>query len=269
MRELYQVRQIHPDVYQIMESGLDAMYLICQKDHAILIDTGTGTGDLRDVIRSITEAPVEVYLTHGHVDHFGGAGQFPAVWMALKDEARARRVNAESRTGYVKRMIASGAAEPEVLELAGISDWPGDVAIYPIAEGQSVACESWKLDVYEVPGHTEGSLVYFDRSHNVIFSGDCANPIMVLRNGDGGEFQSHVARWVKKLKAVDRMINDETLICAGHGVIDRSVWKQLIEAAERYLDGRLAAEIKQVHIYQELFLTWDSVLIMLGKEALS
>lgn len=269
MRELYQVRQIHPDVYQIMESGLDAMYLICQKDHAILIDTGTGTGDLREVISSITKAPVEVYLTHGHVDHFGGAGQFAEVWIAPKDEARARRVDAESRTGYVKRMIASGAAEPEVLERVGISDWPGNVKIHLIAEGQSAACESWKLDVYEVPGHTEGSLVYFDRSHNVIFSGDCANPIMVLRNGDGGDFQSHVARWVKKLKAVDQMINDDTLICAGHGVIDRSVWKQLIEAAERYLDGRLAAEIKQVHIYQELFLTWDSVLIMLGREALS
>ena len=66
----------------------------------------------------------------------------------------------------------------------------------------------------------------------MIFSGDCANPIMVLRKRGCEKDEELVVRWLEKLRYVDSQINDETLICAGHGMLQREVWKQLIEAAE-------------------------------------
>ena len=55
-------------------------------------------------------------------------------------------------------------------------------------------------------------------------------------------------RWLEKLRYVDSQINDETLICAGHGMLQREVWKQLIEAAEGYLTGILQAEREEGYI---------------------
>lgn len=31
MKEIYQIKKVHPEVYQIMEAGLDAMYVICEE----------------------------------------------------------------------------------------------------------------------------------------------------------------------------------------------------------------------------------------------
>ena len=57
-----------------------------------------------------------------------------------------------------------------------------------------------------------------------------------------------MTRWLEKLRYVNSQINDETLICAGHGMLQREVWKQLIEAAEGYLSGNLKCREKERYI---------------------
>jgi len=74
MNSTYQIKKVRDDIYQIMESGLDAMYLMCGKERSILIDTGVGTGDLKSLVEKLTHTKLDVYLTHGHRDHFGGTG---------------------------------------------------------------------------------------------------------------------------------------------------------------------------------------------------
>ena len=72
---LYRVEKIADGTWRIDEGGLDALYVVEGADRAVLIDTGSGTGDLDALVRSLTEKPYEVYLTHGHVDHAGGIRQ--------------------------------------------------------------------------------------------------------------------------------------------------------------------------------------------------
>ncbi len=264
MKKLYQVTQIYPGVYQIMESGLDAMYLICQKERTILIDAGTGIGDLESCIRMYSDAPLSVYITHGHRDHFGGAGQFSEVHLAPEDFQRVSGIDAVNRREYVEKMIASKAVSAELINQVDIREWPCQPKLVPLKEGQVISWGEWNLEVLAVPGHTEGSMAFFDRKKNVIFSGDCANPIMVFRKSGSETYQDFVARWLERVKEMDSQINDETLICAGHGVIQRTVWKQLIEAAEGYLDGTLSVERRKIHFFDDNFIMWKDVQIMLG-----
>ena len=52
------------------------MFLFVGTERALLIDTGTCLFDIPATLGQLTDKPVDVALTHGHVDHAGGIGWF-------------------------------------------------------------------------------------------------------------------------------------------------------------------------------------------------
>lgn len=264
MNSIYQLKQVKDGVYQILESGLDAMYLICGSERSILIDTGAGTGDLKSVIGKVTDTPVDVYLTHGHRDHFGGATQFPQVYLSPRDLGLAGTVDVDSRKEYVRKMVDAGAVDESVLQAMTVLDWGMGPQILPVRDGDRIEAGDRTLVCMEAPGHTDGSVIYYDEKNNIIFSGDAANPIMVLRKSGDMDYKTYIHNWIGRIKEVNEMIDDETCICAGHGIIPREAWYQLIETAERYLEGKLLPERRKIHFYDNLFLINGNVSIMLG-----
>ena len=55
-------------------NGTLYMYLLEGRDKALLIDTAYGFGKLRDCVEKITDKPISVVNTHGHLDNVGGKG---------------------------------------------------------------------------------------------------------------------------------------------------------------------------------------------------
>ena len=98
------VTMIAKGTWCINEYGMDAMFLLEGAHKALLIDTGTGTFDVAALVRSITEKPLRVVCTHGHVDHVGGIGFFDEVWLHPDDFEMARTLTREQRQGYVTIM---------------------------------------------------------------------------------------------------------------------------------------------------------------------
>lgn len=47
------------------------------RDSDLLIDTGLGVASLADAARDLFDKPLQVVLTHTHMDHAGGAHEFP------------------------------------------------------------------------------------------------------------------------------------------------------------------------------------------------
>lgn len=264
MNKTYQLQQVKDGVYQILESGLGAMYLIHGSKRSVLIDTGTGTGDLKAELAKIGDFLPEVYLTHGHRDHFGGATQFSHVHLSPKDFELARGVDVESRKEYVGKMVQAGAVDEALLSNMVVLDWGNGPQLLPVSEGDLIELGDRTLICMEVPGHTEGSVMYYDEENNIIFSGDAANPIMVLRKGKNTDYKTWIHNWNLRVSAVNERINDQTCICGGHGIIQREAWYQLIETSKRYLDGELLPQKQKIHFYDEIFLLNGNVSIMLG-----
>lgn len=72
MTNYYQVEKVNQHVLAIKSLGGEFVYLILGKKRALLIDTCVGIGHLRQFVESLTDLPITVALSHGHVDHAMG-----------------------------------------------------------------------------------------------------------------------------------------------------------------------------------------------------
>ncbi len=121
----------------------ESLYLVEGNDRAVLIDAGTRVPGLDKIVAGITSKPVTMILTHGHGDHVGGVGPFPEVWIGPADEQMLR--NSQRRYQGQIRHLTDG----ETIDLGGR-----------------------KLEVMFTPGHTSGSVTFFDKANHYGFSGD-------------------------------------------------------------------------------------------------
>lgn len=79
--KLFYTEKITDHITRIVMPGQVFGYLVVGSERAVLIDTGCGIGDLRSFVEQLTDKPVTVLLTHGHLDHAPGAVQFDEVYM--------------------------------------------------------------------------------------------------------------------------------------------------------------------------------------------
>lgn len=61
-------------------------YLVCGKKRAILIDTGLGVSNIRNIVDRLTKLPVMAVTTHAHWDHIGGHSCFDAIAVHEKEK---------------------------------------------------------------------------------------------------------------------------------------------------------------------------------------
>lgn len=134
---MVQKRRFMDDFY-FLEDERVRQFLIVGKDEALLIDTGFEDSHVYDVVRSITELPVRVLMTHGDRDHAGGLKDFGAC------------------------QIHKG-------------DWnliPEGILVEPLKEGDTFRCGQYTLEVIEIPGHTYGSVAFVERKKKLLLPGD-------------------------------------------------------------------------------------------------
>ena len=173
----YRPVQLAENIFHIYEPGNVYTTLIIGEEKALLIDTGYGFGDLAGFVRTLTDKPLEVVLTHGHTDHCGGNSQFSTVYMNLMDVPTYLWYEATQKILIAEKFKRDRAA-------AGLPDvWPKNFDqekwvqqhtrhFEPLKNGQIFDLGGRKEEVFFMPGHTSGSVVIFDHQTGLLFSGD-------------------------------------------------------------------------------------------------
>ena len=134
--------------------------------HAIVVDPG---GEADRILAAIDEAGVTVeriLLTHGHLDHAGGAAD-------LADALR-------QRAGDAASVPIEGPDQRDAFLLAGIEQQArafGFAArnVTPdrwLHEGDSVTLGAHRFDVLHCPGHTPGHIVFINQAARFALLGD-------------------------------------------------------------------------------------------------
>jgi len=148
----YVFKEIRPGLWMILDFDDTKMYLVVGSQRAILIDAGLGAGDLRSLVQEkIGDLPLDVVITHAHPDHVAVMGQFQDhndVYMNMIDLPLLK--NFIERLHYeIDPTLVIDLREGTVFDL-------GDI----------------KLRVYEVPGHSLGSIVLLDEATGLLIAGD-------------------------------------------------------------------------------------------------
>ena len=166
-----------PGTYEIDEFDCDSVFLLVGTERALLLDTGIGLGDLRGLVEEITDKPYDVVITHGHMDHVGGAAWFDKVYLNEKDwDAFPYDGNVEHRKNYAamirNREKKNYNYDPET----DIRPWPKKAERLPLVDGQQFDLGGGRIvTAYECPGHTPGEMVLIDSATRILFAGDAIN----------------------------------------------------------------------------------------------
>jgi len=195
-------------LYRIVDALDVACYLVVGEESACLLDTCTGVGNIRDFVRSITELPLTVVLSHAHMDHCGGAGWFDKVWLC-HSELPILKIHSDIsfRCSFFNSHLGLNLSESDFLPvpLEGYLDIP----------------ESMELDLGGVtvklllfPGHTPGMICPLIPEDRALIIGDACDDNVLLFD----RFSSTVSVYQKNLQKVKDLDHFYDNVYGNHGV---------------------------------------------------
>lgn len=184
MQHYYRVSKLAEGRFRIYDPMGVHMDLFVGHEKALLFDTGFGLVNLRDTVREITELPLIIVNSHGHVDHACGNYQFdepihihPADVPVCEAHHLAYQKNIVLR--YAKTAVDFFTGEPVHAITPEFDEWKylaqpmGNFV--PLAEGEIFDLGGLQLEVVELPGHTEGSIGLLLKDEKTLYAADAIN----------------------------------------------------------------------------------------------
>lgn len=235
--KFFSTDKLSDSVTRIHGMGGELCYLIEGNERALLIDGLTGVGSLKAFVRELTELPVMMAATHGHIDHVGAAWEYGEVFINPDDIAlmyTPHHSEPAGRLGFASAPSFTGEPKRTVPTLADVPA-PRPVKTYPIYEGDIFDLGGIQIEVIQVPGHTQGTVVFLDRAARVVYSGDAcnANTLLCLPGS------TTIEEYKESLLHFKTFQKDFDVMYGGHGAaaVPNTIIDDGIAMCERILAG--------------------------------
>jgi glyoxylase-like metal-dependent hydrolase (beta-lactamase superfamily II) len=154
---------VTPELTGVLLDGYAYAWVLKTPNGAALVDAGMDPKgkQLLAELASAGVSPEQVHtvlITHGHVDHWGGAHLFPNARVVVGPGEAAVLRGEFVQKSLVGRLTRSMKKPPVPARLEEVKD------------GEALSVDGETIRVIHVPGHTPGSAVYLWR--DVLFTGD-------------------------------------------------------------------------------------------------
>ena len=205
---VYNVKKIFEGAWTIEERHV-RFFLITGSERALLIDTGFGGGDPLSLVEGLTDLPVTLAVTHADGDHIGGISAFESMYLH------------PAEFEYLARN-SEGLKNPSLLPL-----WEGDV----------IDLGGIKLEAVLIPGHTPGSVAFWERRKNIMFTGDSVSRVPIFMFYTGRNIDAYIC----SMEKLQRMIPAGTRFYVSHGPMeqDPALLPHLIKGAKDVKEGKI------------------------------
>lgn len=229
----FQTKMVTEHIRRIILPCGVCVYLVQGSEKALLLDTGFGIGDLRSEVERQLTTPYQVVLSHGHLDHAGGAAQFDEVYLSPADFALEKRHNTWKRRydeicagpdgapeGFTEQQLQPDRTEPyrslfdgAVFELGGV-----------------------QVETIAVPGHTQGMMVFLIPEDRAAIFGDACGEMTLLS-------KQAMPEYIQALRRLQLHSDRFDLILRNHGAFcsDKRLLQDNLELAEQIQCGIDAA----------------------------
>jgi len=168
---------------------------------AVVVDPGGDVPNILDAIKQANVTVDQIWITHGHIDHVGGAAE-------LRDALKVKIEGPHLDDKYLLDHVAESGLQ---FGMAGGRNFAPDRWLN---EGDRVSIGQLSFSVYHCPGHSPGSVVFFNEDMRFAIVGD------VLFNGSVGRTDlpggSHGAL-IKSIKTKLLPLGDDVAFVCGHG----------------------------------------------------
>ena len=174
MENWFTVESIDEDTFAISEYRHweePHCYLLCGREKALLIDTGLGVADLKQVVDRLTSLPVTVAVTHAHWDHIGGLRSFPSFAV---HEAEANWVTDGFPLSLetVKHYLTCRPCWfPKDFDLQSYQVFQGKPQRV-LRDGDCFSLGGRKVTTLHTPGHSPGHCCFYEPERKYLYSGD-------------------------------------------------------------------------------------------------
>jgi len=191
-------KQLEKNLWQIHEpwfSDHANLYIICGSKKTLLIDTGLGLKNLSSWLKTQEIIPDIIVTTHGHFDHCGGLNQFPNDRIFLT-AVQATNLQQPSLLGlnYLKTNQITSIHNP----INNIKNYKPAVPKFWKTLNNIIDLGNYKISVIKTPGHTDDSIVFFEKKNGWLFTGDTLYQGRLYGNFPNTD----ISNWQKSLKTI-------------------------------------------------------------------
>ena len=203
------------------------------RDRDLLIDSGLGVSSLVDAIGLLVEKRTLAAATHTHFDHMGSHHEF--------DQRAVHASEAEIMANPTRaNTLAEGYVDDQMLTAMPHDDYdPGRYTVTPapptqlLAEGNVIDLGDRVLDVLHLPGHTVGSIGFWEQATGTLFSGDAVYDGLLFDDLINSNVDDYIETMWRLREFPARVV---------HGGHYRSFDRErLLELIDDYIEGKRAS----------------------------
>lgn len=168
---------------------------------AVVIDPGGDVPLIQDAIAKANVNVEQIWLTHGHIDHVGGAAE-------LRDALKVPITGPHIADKFFFDLVEESGRK---FGMTGMRNFQPDGWL---EEGDRVSVGGLNFDILHCPGHSPGSVVYYEKSMRFAHVGDVLFAGSIGRSDiPGGDHDTLIRSITAKLLPLG---DDVGFIC-GHG----------------------------------------------------
>ena len=228
MIKQFSIKKIKNNVYLIEEKWFKEhanLYLFAGKKFNLLIDCGLGIFNIKEFLNKKGFKNIKVLLTHSHFDHASGVRHFlpeeiivgHKIFKNLKDE-RMWGIKYLKRKDFIEEVFSK-------INFSNILGMYKNLVIF--AKPQlltKINIGSFCFEPINVPGHTNDSTAYYDKSKRILITGDALYDGKIyfdFLNSNKKEFKN-------SLNKITHL--DFNLVLSGHNeIFDKGKALELVE----------------------------------------
>ncbi|WP_164126936.1 MBL fold metallo-hydrolase [Sphingobacterium luzhongxinii] len=146
-------------------------YLLNGANHSLLIDTGLGVDNIKNIVDKLATKPVIAIPSHTHYDHIGGLKYFDNFYIH-EDEVDWINGNFPLPLDFIKNLLIEEPCEfPVDFNIDNYQIFQGKPTKI-LKDNDVIELGNRNIQIIHTPGHAPGHMCFYEKEKQYLYSGD-------------------------------------------------------------------------------------------------